>query len=75
MSKGGEEMLLNKGAVLIALANNSMNLRDLSEVAGVTVSAISKGLNNGVHMRTANIGKLARALGVPVESIILREEG
>ncbi len=66
-------MLLNKQAINLALANNAMNIKDLAAVTGITVSAISKGLNGPVHMRLKNIGLIAKALDLPVEQITLKE--
>lgn len=67
-------MRIEKQAFNIALANSGMLLGELCETANVTAAAVFRILSGNREARPQTVGKLARALGVPVESIIIREE-
>ena len=60
---------LSKPKIMVILAERNMTVKMLSEQIGMRANNLSALLNkNYVHTTTA--GKLAAALGVPVESII-----
>jgi len=67
-------MKIIKEAFNIALANSGMLLNELCETADVTPAAVNRILNGKRQARPQTVGKLAKALGVPVEEIVLREE-
>ncbi|WP_312353922.1 helix-turn-helix domain-containing protein [Aminipila sp.] len=65
-------MRIDKTALFIAMANKRISQKELAEVSGISSSTISHGFSNTVLPTT--IGKLAHALNVPVEQIILKED-
>lgn len=67
-------MKINKKAYELALAKAEMNTRHLANVCKVSESTLSKAVNGITEPRPATLGRMARALKVPVEEIILREE-
>jgi DNA-binding Xre family transcriptional regulator len=65
-------MKLNKEALYYAMANAGVGQRELATSAGIGEVTITKGYSRAIRPQTA--GKIAKALNVSVESIILREE-
>lgn len=64
-------MVVDFRKVEIALAQRCMNLRDLrSAVSPQTLTRIA----NGSEVKPATVGRIAKALGVPVEQIIQEVE-
>lgn len=67
-------MYLNTKALDIALANSMMSRTELAKASGVSDSTLCKAVNDKTDMRPKSVGKIAKALGVSVESIILDGE-
>lgn len=62
-------MKANKTAVHIAMANACMNLSDLAQKAGLPESS-TKNVVYGRSVKPRTMGKVCRALGVSVESLL-----
>lgn len=67
-------MKINKEKFEIAMASVPITLAQLSEKSEISVVAIRKAINGKRNPKPFTVGKLAKALNVPVEEIILREE-
>lgn len=67
-------MRIGKNEFDIALANSGMLLNELCKTAEVTPAAVNRILNGKREARPQTVGKLAKALNIPVENLILREE-
>lgn len=67
-------MYLDVKTFNIALANAMMSRTELAKVSGVSDSTLCKAVNSKTDMRPKSIGKIAKALGVLAESLILDEE-
>lgn len=63
-------MILDKRKVAIAMAQNVLTTNELSSKAGIHIVTLNRALNDRQKPTPATIGKIARALNVPVESII-----
>ena len=59
-------MKLNKQALMLALCRNCMNKGELAKLSGVAMSTI----NGKKDVLPKTLGKLAKALNVPVEELI-----
>lgn len=67
-------MRFNKNAFYLELARNCMTLKELATKSGLnvmTISAINKGTQNP---QPATIGKLAQALNVDAETLLIKED-
>lgn len=67
-------MRINRTAFQNSLANNCMTLKELSRMSGVntvTLTRINQGTQNPMP---ATVGRIAKALGVPVETLLIKEE-
>lgn len=62
-------MKANKTAIRIAMANACMNLRDLTQKAGIPESSV-KNVLYGRSVKPRTMGIVCRALGVSVESML-----
>ena len=63
-------MKINKEKFTILLAENCMTMSKLSEMTGIEKARISK-INKGFDkFRPATVGKIAKALNVPVVELI-----
>lgn len=67
-------MKIDINKMRIAMANACMNTSDLKNKASIPEGTL-KSILNGNNSRPATAGKIARALNVPVESILVDEEG
>lgn len=67
-------MKVNKKKLQLAMANACLNMDDLAEVAGVSRVSLTQYISGNTEPRTKTIGKIAKALNVPVESIVDLEE-
>ncbi len=65
-------MKLNKLKTQIAQANAQISTAELCKAVGITGQAYRRAISTG--SRPVTVGKIAAALGVPVESIIELEE-
>lgn len=64
-------MKLNTGFLMMELARQCMTLRDLSAQSGVNAATLTR-IKTGVQdPQPATIGKIAKALNVNVETLIL----
>ncbi len=68
-------MKIDKQNLQIAMANKCLNVDDLAKVAGVSRVSITKYASGMTKPRTKTLGKIAKALDVPVEKLIDMEEG
>ena len=68
-------MKVNKQKLELAMANACMNMDDLSESAEVSRISISKYLLGLRNPKPKTLGKIAKALNVPVEQLIDLEGG
>ena len=67
-------MRINRTVFLNELARNCMTLKELSRMSGVntvTLTRINQGTQNPMP---ATVGRIAKALGVPVEVLIKEED-
>ena len=69
MYKGVIMKKLNKEAVLILSAKKCMTQKEVAQNAGISTMTMRKGFKEPISLTI--IGKLARALGVEIEEIIL----
>ncbi len=67
-------MKINKDAFFIAMANAELDQSALARKAGVSVNRVNDLYRGRVSPRPQTVGKLAKALNVPVEKLIFREE-
>lgn len=63
-------MKVNKQKLQVAMANACLNMDDLAALAEVSRVSISKYLSGVRNPKPKTIGKIAKALNVPVESLI-----
>nr|WP_315022973.1 helix-turn-helix transcriptional regulator [uncultured Aminipila sp.] len=66
-------MKLDKERFEIALANQNLLVQELCDNAGITRASLNLALKGKRTPRPQTIGKIARALNVPVEQIIKQE--
>ena len=66
-------MKIDLNKMRIAMANACMNTGDLKNKALIPEGTM-KNVLNGCNSRPATVGRIAKALGVPVESILMDEE-
>lgn len=67
-------MTLDKRKTQIAMARNVLSTRELCKKAGIHNSTLARILSEHQTPTPQTIGKIASALGVPVESIIKEED-
>lgn len=65
-------MKLNKKKIDLLRAKNCMSTTKLSNVSGVSQTTIRKGYKENISI--VAVGKIATALGVSVEEIIIEED-
>lgn len=65
-------MILNKRAIDLLLAKKKMTVRELIRTSGINAQTYYKGFEEDIYPKT--IGKLADALQVEPEEIIIQEE-
>ena len=63
-------MKINKQKLQLAMANACLNMDDLAILANVSRVSISKYLSGLRNPKPKTIGKIAKALNVPVENLI-----
>ncbi len=63
-------MFINKEKIEVYLAKQCMSYNDLSKASGISRITIQKMIYNKVNARPVTIGKIAKALQVPVTDII-----
>lgn len=68
-------MRANKVAIRIAMANSCMNLKDLTQKAGIPESSV-KNVIYGRSVKPRTMGQVCKALDVSVESMLdeIKEE-
>lgn len=69
------KMKINKQKLQIAMANACMNMDDLAAMAEISRVSITKYLSGLRNPKPKTVGKIAKALDVPVESLIDLEGG
>lgn len=62
-------MIANKRKLEIAMANACMNPYDLCKVAEIRYQTYQR-ITSGKDAKPATVGKIAKALNVPVENLI-----
>lgn len=66
-------MRISNEKLLLALANEGMLLKELAEKAGITMEAL-RNIRKGKSIpKPATVGKIAKALNVNVQEIIMEE--
>lgn len=63
-------MKIKKTKLELAMADMNFTVSDLANATGISVTGISKIKNGQQNARPATIGKIAKALNVPVENLI-----
>ena len=66
-------MKINTSAIEIGLVKNKMDMRDLAEKIGMATGTIST-LMKGGNTSYATAGKIAEALDINPEDLIIKEE-
>ena len=56
--------------LLVAIANQCMTLEQAAEKAGIKRTSLSRLIKNSGSVRPDTIGKIAKALGKPVEEFL-----
>lgn len=69
LKKGDSTMKVNRKKLQLAMANACLNSEDLAVKAELPRPTLNNAIT-GRSVRPATIGKIAKALGVPVEQII-----
>ena len=67
-------MLVKKDALNLAMAERCMNPYEVCRNAGISYQTFRK-VHNGKRCKPTTIGKIAKALNVPVELLVLTESG
>jgi len=62
---------INRKKFDVALARKCWGLVDLAAAMGVTEDSLYQQLKVSSQLRTATVGKIAKALEVPVEEIVV----
>lgn len=63
-------MKINKQKLQLAMANSCLNIDDLAELAKISRVSLTKYISGTTEPRTKTLGKIAKALNVPVENLI-----
>lgn len=63
-------MKLDKNKLYVAMGNKCITTKELCKCAGIAQISLRRILKNETIPRPATIGKIAKALNVPVEQII-----
>lgn len=66
-------MRINANKLRIVMSERQIESRELSVASNISESTIKRAYRGG-EMRSSTIGKIAAALGVPAESLILDEK-
>jgi len=66
-------MELNVKAVRLAMIDKGFSIAELSRRSKIAAPTISKWLNHGTKPQNRTVGALAKALEVPVTSIIIMD--
>lgn len=69
LKKGERNMVVNKQKLYIAMANHCITSNELQTKSGLPRGTFLK-VVTGKSVRPATIGKIAKALNVPVENLI-----
>ena len=67
--KEGEDMKINKQKLQIALATACMTAKEVIEKSGLSKAATMNAIT-GKKVKPITVGKIAKALNVPVENLI-----
>lgn len=71
--KGGLKVKLNQRGVELEMAQSCLSLNDLCKKTRIAKSYVSEGGGLERDLRPYQVGKIAKALGVDPEEIILQE--
>lgn len=63
-------MKINRTKLEVEMAKQGVTVLKLASITGLSVTGISKIKNGLQNARPATIGKIAKALNVPVENLI-----
>ncbi|OUQ16097.1 hypothetical protein B5E84_13025 [Lachnoclostridium sp. An14] len=63
-------MRINKLKLQIAMANACLSMDELAKKAGISRISLTQYSSGNTNPRTKTLGKIAKALGVSVESLI-----
>ncbi|WP_324823102.1 helix-turn-helix transcriptional regulator [Sinanaerobacter sp. ZZT-01] len=67
-------MKIDKRRFEICLANKNLLINDVCDATGLTRTSVTLAIQGKRNTRPQTIGKIARALEVPVEEIIKKDE-
>lgn len=67
-----KKMKINRRRVEIAMASSCVNPKEVSLLGGISYASFRRAMK-GKNCKFATIGKIARALGVPVSEIVEAE--
>lgn len=68
-------MKLSSEKLFIAMAENEMNIEELSKQTGLSRKTISRQLNGNTTTRPDIIGNISKALNIQVEDLLEDEPG
>lgn len=63
-------MEINKQKLQIAMANTCLSMDDLAEMAKISRVSLTQYISGNTEPRTKTLGKIAKALKVPVENLV-----
>lgn len=66
-------LMVNTKKLVLARAQAALTVRELSKKSGVTTSTINRIEKGHIEPNPVTVGKIARALNVPVETLFLEE--
>jgi DNA-binding Xre family transcriptional regulator len=66
-------MELNIKAIKMGMINKCMSTQDLSKASGLSMATVNRIVNRGKTPRIPTIGKLAKALDLSPQDILLQE--
>ena len=70
---GGENVKVEREKLKSLIYNSGMTIHEISNASGLGRTTISKMINTDTQFSPFSIGKLAKALGVKVEELIIQE--
>lgn len=63
-------MKLNSKRLFVAMADACLTTNELAEKAGISRASINKFVKGTAFPKAITLGKLSKALGIPVENLI-----
>lgn len=69
-NNGGAEMVIDKAKLELLMAEKQMKTRNLVKIAGISMDTLNRARRNE-NLQPFTVGKIANALNVSVETLIL----